>query len=353
MSAQLSTVPPVAKIPRVRAVHDLSVLFPECPSISRHRHVKQSGFADAAAGGVPERIPYFVQEESFLEEFVSFVSNQKRFVVTLTGPTGCGKSERVLDFYSRLNYPVHSMPASRDTRAYHIIGDMWTDENGKMQYMKKKLYKAMANGHPFLLDEGYRLPATVTSKFHSIRDRGELDIEETGETLKAKPGFKFIITANQRGYGDESGQYFGDEDQDQAWLNGSPTIECDYPAPAVEEGIVRRVLEEAHPAFASESSLADYPKNMVAVANACRAAMKGDAGASAGRFELAFSTRTLVMWAEYFVDFHLSNFGRPGCVHPLYRSLDFVIARRGCLATRNAIDSFMLTQFKFDRKIPA
>lgn len=350
-SAPVAAVP--SRVPRVRCVHDLSVLFPEVPAIAKHRGVKMQGFVDSAAGGVYERIPGFIQEEDFLVEFVSFLINPKRFIYTLFGETGCGKSERILDFYSRLNVPVHRYVCSERSRIHHFLCDFLPSENGTFQLVPKALYKAMKNGHPFLCEEVYQLDAGITSKLHEIRDRGEIYIEETGELLKAKPGFKFIATANHNGLGDNTGRYHNGQVQDMAWLNGSHSFECKYPPEAIEIPIVQRTLEEeGSPAFRSDPQLSTYARKMVAVANACRAAMFGDAGPTTGRFELPFSTRNLVMWAESFVGFHFDHPNRSGQVHPLYKSLDSTMSRRACESTRNAIDSFVLTQFGFDRLIP-
>jgi hypothetical protein len=355
-ATQSSATQPAAVVPmrprRVRCVHDLSVLFPEVPSIAKHRGVSFPGYVDATAGGVYERIPGFIQEEDFLMEFLSFLINPKRFLFTLFGETGCGKSERVLDFYSRINVPVHRYVCSERSKMHHILCDLLPTENGTFQVIPKPLYKAMANGHPFLCDEVYHLDSDITSKLHEVRDRGEILIEETGELLKAKPGFKFIATANHNGLGDSSGRYSNGKVQDMAWLNGSYSFECKYPTAAVEIPIVQRTLEEGSPAFRSDAQLATYATKMVAVANACRAAMMGDAGPTTGRFELPFSTRNLVMWAESFVEYHFSHPNRSGSVHPLYRSLDATLARRACESSRNAIDSFVLAQFGLDRLIP-
>lgn len=343
--------PAPARIGRVPTAHDLATLFPEVPLIRKHRIKSLPGFVDGLAGGVPTRIPGFLQESDFLMEMVSFVANPRRFMLTLAGPTGCGKSERVLDFYARMNIPVHGVVATTKTRVHDLLCDLRPKADGTFEVLKKKLYKAMANGHPFLLDEAYRLNPGITAKFHEIRDRGQIYVDETGETLVAKPGFKFICTANHAGLGDDTGQYVGDEVQDMAWLNGSYVILCDYPKASVEIPIVQRALEEGSSVFGSDPDLSTYAQKMVEVAAACRAAMKGDAGAGTPRFELPFSTRNLVMWAEAFVDYHLSFPAQTGDVHPLYRSLDAVMTRRACEATRNAIDGFLLAKFNINRAI--
>lgn len=347
---------------RIVKMHDMAELFPECPGISRSLAARIRGFAEPGSL-VPTRNPRFIQEAAFLEEFTYFNQCPTEFMVALTGPTGCGKTERVLDYYSRLNIPVFQKAGFGDMKPYDIIGSK--ELRGKkyevsgpggasnevviqetpMEY--GPLCLAMKYGYPFLLDEGFKLSARITSKFHTIRDRGELMIDETGEVIVAKPGFKFIITSNQRGYGDDTGFYLGDAEQDLAFLNGICSIECDYPAFDVEVRIVRETLEAAHPAFATEPILQEIPVKMVQVATAVRSQFAGNESnaSTVGRVEIAISTRTLVKWANSFVAFR----GSSNSVHPLYRSLDFVAMRKGCSATRAFVDAVVLEKFAIKR----
>lgn len=353
-----AAAPAVARNRRVVKYHDLATLFPECPGIG---NVRMRGFQDPGPL-VPTRNPRFIQELPFLEEFVYFMNSPTEYVIALTGPTGCGKTTRPLDICSRLNLPVFQYAAYRDAKPWDIIGGrelkatkhQVSDGNGGVAenvvqetvMLYGPLARAMLNGYPFLLDEGFRLSSKITSKFHMIRDCGELVIDETGELIKAKPGFKFIVTANQRGYGDETGFYSGDSEQDLAWLNGFASIECDYPAFDVEVRIVRETLEAAHPGFATEPLLKDIPKQMVEVAGRVRSQFAGNENASTqGQVEIAISTRTLVRWANAFVGFR--NSSNP--VHPLYRSLDYVALRKACQATRAFVDAVVLEKFGIKR----
>lgn len=336
---------PAAKTARIRCSHDLSVLFPECPGIVNSKVRKMLGFKEPGSL-VPQRKPEFLQEQSFLEEFTSFVSDTEEYMLSLTGPTGCGKTERVKDFYSRLNIPLLHVAAHAQMKPWDLTGSMELVD-GATKFRPGPLYQAMKYGYPFLIDEVFRLDSKITSKFHMIRDCGELPIDETGETLKAAAGFKFIMTANQAGYGDETGFYPGDNDQDIAFLNGISSIECGYPAPDVEEKIVQAALVKAHPAFATEASLVQFAPRMVSFANKVRSLFIGDASNSSTnqRVEIAISTRTLVKWARKFVHFKDSNNG----THPLYRGLDYVAMRRACQATRATVDALLLAEFAIKR----
>ena len=320
---------------RVPVVYDLASLFPECSGLPS---LKIPGFKDPG-NLVPDRDPDFIQERGYVLKMAAFLSSRGT-MLTLFGGTGCGKTDRVLDFYSRLNVPVLHDAATEDTRMYHLLGDKDLVA-GETKFTPKKLYKAMKFGYPYLIDEVYRLPPSVTSKLHMIRDRGEVSIDETGETLKAKPGFKFIMTANQGGFGDFTGAHSGDNVQDVAFLNGSMVIKCGYPAPEIEERIVAATLWKINPQTPS-----DVAKKMVAVANAARAVYIGnESNATAERIEIPFSTRTLVMWAEFLLRFRDFSTG----VNPLYEALDFVCLDRATPATRAALDGFVLAHFGVSR----
>lgn len=341
-----TTVSPAPKTARVRVMHDLAALFPEVSGIENSAARHMPGFREAGPG-VPARIPGFLQESSFLEEFTYFVNSSAEFMLVLTGPTGCGKTERVLDFYSRLNIPVLHKAATSDMKPWDFIGSRELI-GGDTKYVPGPLYKAMKYGYPFLLDEAFRLSPKITSKLHTVRDRGELLIDETGETLKAARGFKFIMTANQTGYGDTTGFYPGDNEQDLAFLNGMSSIECTYPAPDVETAIVQAALEKAHPAFSSEPALAHFAPKMVAVANKVRSLFVGneDGADTENRVEIAISTRTLIKWAAAFVAFR----GSQNPVHPLHRALDYVALRKACLATRLTVDGIVLAELGIERR---
>lgn len=333
---QLASVPAVRNA-RVPKMFDVADLFPEVPNIAVLPVRQLKGFAEPGPG-VPERVPGFIHSRAMIAKYLAFLGS-KWSMLTLIGPTGCGKTESILDIHARANMPLLHDAATEDMKLWHMVGDREVI-GGDTKFSPKKLYKAMKYGYPYLIDEVYRLSPTITSKLHMIRDRGELSIDETGETLKAAPGFKFIMTANQGGFGDFTGAYAGDSVQDAAFLNGSMVIKCDYPAVEVERKIVLQTLLRFHPSF-DPVVAEDYAEKMVSVAGSARKVFVGNDDATKDRIEIPFSTRNLVMWAEFFVKFRGISEG----VHPLYDALDFVCLDRACAATRATIDGFVLSHF--------
>ena len=237
----------------------------------------------------------FIQEQSFVEAYLVFLRSNL-WIILLSGPTGCGKSERVRNFYSRLNVPVLQESATVDTKPWDLTG-IKELVDGNTEFVPAGLYKALKFGYPFILDEAFRLSSKMTSWFHTLRDHGYLKVWGTGEILYAAPGFKLILTANQVGYGDQTGFHPGDCEQDIAFLNGIASIACNYPDEKIETAIVQQVLENANPLFATEPTLVTYAPAMVAVANKVRSLFVGndDTDSTDQRVEIALSTRTLVM----------------------------------------------------------
>ena len=339
----VSSKPVTAQNARVPTLFSLAELYPELPALSRFTTRNLRGFRDPGPG-VPSRVPDFAHDPAFVQKVVALL-HSRWSMITAFGPTGCGKTDGFLDFFSRMNVPVLHDVATQQTRMWDLVGDRELHD-GNTEFKAGPLYKAMKFGYPFLLDEVYRLEPTVTSKLHMIRDSGELFINATKETLKAAPGFKMCMTSNQSGFGDFTGAYSGDSVQDVAFLNGSLVVNCSYPAAEVEERIVSRTLQRLHPALAAEPSVCnDYATKMVKVATAAREVYVGNDSGSGNQIEIPFSTRTLVMWAEFFVAFRDAAMG----VNPLYAALDFVALDRASTTTRATVDTFVQAAFNIKR----
>lgn len=338
---------PASKNVRIPKEHDIAALFPEIQNFAGLPQLLR-GFASPGAG-VPCRIADFIQERSFVAKMCAYLTSSWT-MLTLFGPTGCGKTDRVLDFYARLNIPVLHDVATGDMKLWDLVGGLQL-ANNEMRFVPGKLYKAMKYGFPYLIDEVYRLSPRITSKLHMVRDRGEISIDDTGETLRAAPGFKLIQTSNQSGFGDMTGMHSGDNVQDAAFLNGSMVMKCGYPDEAIEKAIVKSVLMRYSPAMQADPTVAqDYAEKMLQVAKSARCVFVGNDNASTSqRIEIPFSTRTLVMWAEMFVKFRDMSQG----VHPLYDALDFVALDRACPSTRATVDSFVLASFSLKRDATA
>lgn len=334
------------RVARIKKDWDLSTLFPEVTGLENSLGRYYSGFAESGPF-VPARRVGFLQEKSFMEEFLFFLNSDTEYILSLTGPTGCGKTERVLDFFARINVPVMHMTATKLTKPYQLFGSRQL-VGGETKFEPGLVTRGMKNGWPVVIDEGFKLDPKITADLHMIRDRGELTLTETGETFTAKKGFKLILTSNQRGYGDETGFYGSDDAQDIAFLNGISSIECSYPAAGIETAIVQRTLVEANNAFAGDATLQMFAPRMVELANRVRDLWVGneETVATSDRVEVVISTRSLIRWAKAFVGFN----GSTGAVHPLYRGLDYVCLRRACPATRMTVDALVKATFGIDRK---
>lgn len=217
------------------------------------------------------------------------------------------------------------------------------------QFRDGILVKAMRAGCPLLLDEAYKLSPTITSRLHTVRDKGELLVYETGETVVARPGFKLICTSNQTGYGDMTGMHPGDEAQDAAWLNGSVRIKCDYLPEELEKQLIAAYLKTLDPAFERLPQLADkWTNGLVSVAQKIRALstlnLDNANTFTSDRLEVVCSTRDLMNVCWYAVDLK----GAPGS-DPIVQAFDLVMLDAASQATRVAVDAWLLSELAVKR----
>jgi len=135
-------------------------------------------------------------------------------------------------------------------------------------------------------------PGTAAG-LNGLREGLPLTIPETGETVRAKPGFRMVVTANTQGNGDEFGVYPGTNRLNQAFLDGFCGMRINYASPEEEVGILRDVMPNTDDRVL---------ERMVDIANHVRKAFMGnpDADDTSGEtIEITMSTRSLLQWARW------------------------------------------------------
>lgn len=140
--------------------------------------------------------------------------------IFLEGPTGCGKTEGILQVYAKVGQPVERVNLNGDMTINKFLGSMKASPTKGTYFMEGALPRAMKHGYTLLLDEIDYAPPHVLAVLNPVLEGNRhLYIEDTGEHVVAARGFRIIATANTGGKGDMMGVYTGTEVLNTAFLD--------------------------------------------------------------------------------------------------------------------------------------
>ncbi len=206
----------------------------------------------------------------------------------LVGPTGCGKSQMVLQLAAQANIPLIRFNLHGETSVSNFLGH-WVVQGKEMVFIEGALPTAMRKGSWLLLDEiDAALPSLLFILQSVLEENGKLLLsDKDGEIITSHTDFRIIGTANTIGKGDDSGLYAGTNVLNEAFLDRFGTvIRLDY-LPFDEE--VKVLLEKVptlEPVIAA---------GLTTVASEIRKAFDEET------VYCTFSTRRLVNWARKYM----------------------------------------------------
>lgn len=234
-------------------------------------------------GEVPVVDPGFVLDPSQARVTAYAVRHGRN--VFVSGPTGCGKTEGILQVLAHLGRPVLRANMNGDITYRNFVGEPMVGD-GRKWFQHGMLPTAMKNGWALIVDEIDYMPAHIGAVLNPVLERGRtLYIPETGERIKAAPGFAVFATANTGGRGDATGAYVGTEPMNVALLDRFPLkLRADYLPPDREEAL----LLERFPGVPR-----DEASRMVRMAGVFRRAF------ATGGVGFPISTRKLLDYCEH------------------------------------------------------
>lgn len=251
-------------------------------------------------GEIPDNMGHLVPK---IDPYFEFTANAPEIIdallhcknVLITGPTGSGKTQELLQVMARMEIPKIRANMNGDVTARNFLGAKEGDPEKGTYFKYGDLPKAMGfpdglvspprPGIPLIVDEVDYTPPQIASTLSSPAEEGErsLHLMETGESFMAQSGFTILATANTGGKGDDSGQFTGTEVLNTAFLDRfSVRLNGDYLEPKLEESMLSRRFPKESPSEVAK---------MVQMANEIRNAF------TKGELALTMSTRKLI---EYF-----------------------------------------------------
>jgi nitric oxide reductase NorQ protein len=166
------------------------------------------------------------------EEVVFKAAYRQGLSLVLKGPTGCGKTRFVEAMAHDLGRELITVACHDDLSTADLVGRYLLRGNETV-WVDGPLTRAVREGAICYLDEVVEARQDTTVVLHPVADyRRQLPIERLGLTLDAAPGFGLVVSYNP-GYQSVL------KDLKDSTRQRMVAIEFSFPAPEVEEGIVR------------------------------------------------------------------------------------------------------------------
>jgi cobaltochelatase CobS len=157
----------------------------------------------------------------------------------LIGDPGAGKTSIVEQFHARLRLPLYRVACRPDTEGRDLIGKLVPTTAGNLEWRDGPVLKAAREGTSVLLDEYNILEPGCASSLNMLLDGYALTIDETGETVSPKEGFRVFATENSV-YSNLAitGRNVQDAANDDRWM----VVYCDYMPESLEVAAIEKKL---------------------------------------------------------------------------------------------------------------
>jgi len=248
--------------------------------------------------------------------------SDRDYSLWLPGPTGSGKTSLMTDIAAQMNWPILSVTASGSMTARELIGH-FTVIDGNMLFQHGPLALAMKQGFMFILNEADLMPEDELAKLNDIAEGRPLLIEENGgEIIVPHERFRFVVTANTNGRGDETGHYLGARSMNLAFMHRFQVVPVGY----MDSSDELEILKTKHPYLPEE-----VVEGMVKVAEEVRKRFQSDGDDNVGN---TISTRIMDRWARLTVRYHAK--AQQG-VSPVRYALDLALLNGATESDKQAI----------------
>ena len=188
---------------------------------------------------IPEKDITFVPFGNFVD-VKKVIKSEIFYPVFITGLSGNGKTLSVEQACASLNRELIRVNITIETDEDDLIGGFRL-VNGETVWHNGPVVEALSRGAVLLLDE-VDLASNKILCLQSILEGKGIFLKKIGKYIQPAAGFNVIATANTKGKGSDDGRFIGTNVLNEAFLERfALTFEQEYPTPAVESKILKKV----------------------------------------------------------------------------------------------------------------
>ena len=190
---------------------------------------------------IPEQDDTFVKFGPFTD-VKKIIQSKLFYPAFITGLSGNGKTFSVEQACSQTNRELIRVNITIETDEDDLIGGFRLVD-GSTVWHNGPVIEALERGAVLLLDE-IDLASNKILCLQSILEGKGVFLKKIGKWVQPSTGFNVIATANTKGKGSDDGRFIGTNVLNEAFLERFPvTFEQDYPAPSVENKILKNVAD--------------------------------------------------------------------------------------------------------------